>query len=125
MFIDMFDNRILAIAFGKGSEHDFAIFKRAFDWIHPDICLLGDSGFQGMDGFHKNNWIPHKKPKGGKLTKEQKTENKRLSSYRICIEHVIRYTKRFKILSARYRNKRKRHALRVSLICGVCNCLRG
>ncbi|MEE1282391.1 MAG: IS5/IS1182 family transposase, partial [Acutalibacteraceae bacterium] len=29
--------------------------------------------------------------------------------------------KRFKILSSRYRNKRRRFALRVSLICGIYN----
>jgi len=36
------------VLFGKGSEHDFSIFKRTFDWAHPDIYMLGDSGFQGI-----------------------------------------------------------------------------
>lgn len=123
--MDMLDKRILSVAFGKGAEHDFSVFKRIFRWADPDVCVLGDSGFQGIYGIHKNSWIPHKKPRKGKLTKQQKAENKLLSSYRICVEHIVRYTKRFKILSARYRNKRKRRGLRVSLISGICNFLRG
>ena len=107
MFIDMLDKRILTVAHGKGREHDFTIFKRTFQWADPDMCILGDSGFQGIYDIHKNSWIPHKKPKGGKLTKIQKAQNKLQSSYRMCVEHAIRYTKRFKILSSRYRNKRK------------------
>ena len=125
MFVDMLDKRILAVAHGKGREHDFAIFKRVFRPVDPDVCFLGDSGFQGIYLIHKNSWIPHKKPKGGKLTKLQKAENKLLSSYRACVEHAIRYTKRFKILSSRYRNKRKRRGLRVSLLSGICNFMRG
>jgi len=105
------DRRILAVAHGKGSEHDFTIFKRTFSWADPDVCMLGDSGFQGIYNIHKNSWIPYKRPKGGKLTISQKHENKLLSTYRICVEHAIRYTKRFKILSSRYRNKRKRRGL--------------
>ena len=61
MFLDVLDKRILAVAFGKGSEHDFTIFKRIFGWADPDVCFLGDSGFQGIYDIHKNSWIPHKK----------------------------------------------------------------
>ena len=97
MFIDMYDKRILSVASGKGSEHDFSIFKRAFGWAHPDVLMLGDSGFQGICGIHRNSWIPYKKARGGNLSEAQKAENRQLSSYRICIEHAIRYIKRFKI----------------------------
>jgi len=125
ILLDMLDRRILAVANGKGNEHDFAIFKRTFRWVDPDVCVLADSGFQGIYNIHKNSWIPQKRSKGGKLTKIQRTENKLLSSHRICVEHAIRYTKRFKILSARYRNKRERRGLRVSLLSGICNFMRG
>ena len=33
----------------------------------------------------------------------------------------IRFVKRFRILSERYRNRRKRFALRFSLVAGICN----
>ena len=39
----------------------------------------------------------------------------------IFIEHINRYIKRFKILSYRYRNKRRRFSLRASLICAIYN----
>ena len=125
MIIDMLDKRILCVALGKGKEHDFTIFKRIFSWAQSDVCMIGDSGFQGIYAIHKNSWIPHKKPRKGNLTKCQKAENKLLSSYRMCVEHVIRYNKRFKILSARYRNKCRRYGLRVSLLSGICNYVRG
>jgi len=121
----MYDRRILSTAFGKGSEHDFSIFKRTFDWVHADVCILGDSGFQGIHKLHKNSWIPHKSTKYNPLSASKKFSNKCLSSHRICVEHVIRYLKRFKILSSRYRNKRKRHSLRVSLLAGLCNSIFG
>ena len=85
------------------------------------LILLADSGFQGVEEFHDACWIPHKKSKNKPLTVEQKCVNKALSSIRIYVEHVIRRIKRFKIFSSRYRNKRKRHGLRMSLICGVYN----
>ncbi|MDR2360932.1 MAG: IS5/IS1182 family transposase, partial [Oscillospiraceae bacterium] len=37
-------------------------------------------------------------------------------------EHVNRRIKRFKILQMRYRNKQRKHLLRLSLICGIYNC---
>ena len=50
-----------------------------------------------------------------------KTENKNISRKRIAVEHVIALVKRFRILSERYRNRRKRFSLRFSLIAGICN----
>ena len=44
-----------------------------------------------------------------------------ISRKRIFVEHAIRFLKRFRILSERYRNRRKRFALRFSLIAGICN----
>jgi DDE superfamily endonuclease len=41
---------------------------------------------------------PHKKPRGGELTKEQKEENKKLSNTRrIFVEHVIRLLRFFEL----------------------------
>lgn len=44
-----------------------------------------------------------------------------ISKERIFVEHAIRMVKRFRILSERYRNRRKRFAIRFSLIAGICN----
>ena len=71
--------------------------------------------------MHVNSLTPFKKPRNGELTSLQKAFNRNLSKYRIRIEQVNRRIKRFKILHVRYRNKQKKHLLRVSLISGTYN----
>ena len=52
---------------------------------------------------------------------EEKQYNHTISKKRIYVEHVNRYLKIFRLLSSRYRNKRRSFALRVFLICGIYN----
>ena len=85
------------------------------------ILLVGDKGFQGIIDLHTNSIIPFKKPRKAELTEEHKRFNSRLSKFRILIEHVNRRIKRFRILQHRYRNKQRKHLLRISLICGIYN----
>ena len=80
-----------------------------------------DTGFQGIHKFHKNSEIPKKKSKKYPLTKQEKARNREISSQRVLTEHAIGFIKRFKILSERYRNRRKRFSLRFNLIAGICN----
>ena len=82
---------------------------------------MGDSGYQGLDKKHPNSETPHKKTKKHPLTAEQKSENRDLSRRRIVIEHVIGRLKVFRILAERYRNRRKRFALRFHLIAALYN----
>jgi hypothetical protein len=82
---------------------------------------MGDSGFQGILEFHKNSETPKKKSKKHPLTKEEKANNKRISQERILIENVFACLKVFKIFANKYRNRRKRFGLRMSLICGFYN----
>lgn len=83
--------------------------------------LLGDSGYQGWHKEHENSRTPTKKPKGKELTAEQKRENRELSRLRIMVENVIRHLKIFRIVAERYRNRRRRFALRFNLIAGLYN----
>jgi hypothetical protein len=71
--------------------------------------------------LHKNSQVPKKKPRGGELTGEEKTENRRISRARVLVENIIAKFKVFKILANKYRNRRKRYDLRASLICGIIN----
>lgn len=80
-----------------------------------------DSGYQGIQKIHKNSFLPHKKKKKTPLTKEQKRENRQVSRDRVLNENVIGMVKRFKIISDRYRNRRKRFCLRFNLIAGIHN----
>ena len=71
---------IIAIAQCKGKSHDFKLYKDEFGYAIAEwIKLMGDSGFQGIQDFHKNSEIPKKKSKKHPLTKEEKANNKRIS----------------------------------------------
>jgi len=113
--------KIICVAECPGATHDLELFKLSRVHLLDDILLVGDKGFQGISLIHKFSLTPFKKPRNGKLTDLQKQFNSSLSKYRILIEHVNRTIKRFKILQHRYRNKQRKHLLRFSLICGICN----
>ena len=83
--------------------------------------MKADSGYQGILRLHKRSETPKKKPKGHELTAEEKAENRRISRERILIENINAKVKVFKITANRYRNRRKRYALRMALICGLLN----
>jgi len=89
--------------------------------ISKDILVKGDTGYQGIQKIHSNSLIPIKRKRNEVLTPEQKQFNHKLSSKRIFIEHVIGKLKRFKIISERYRNRRRRFGLRFNLIAGIYN----
>jgi hypothetical protein len=112
---------IIATAFGSGSTHDFHLFKESHSVISAHICTLADAGYLGISNLHENSQIPAKKSKLHPLTKEQKSYNHKLSSERIFVENVIRRLKIFRILSERYRNRRKRFGLRFNLIAAIYN----
>jgi transposase len=105
----------------KGRTHDFRMFKQSGVHVHADVCMEADSGYQGIKQYHPNSSLPYKHTKNKPLTKEEKQYNHTLSSNRVHVEHTIRRLKVFRILSERYRNRRKRFALRVHLIAGICN----
>ncbi|MDR2927315.1 MAG: transposase, partial [Cytophagaceae bacterium] len=55
------------------------------------------------------------------LTKEDKKQNRRISSMRITIENIIRDVKIFRMIAEKYRNRRKRFALIFNLIAAIYN----
>jgi hypothetical protein len=50
--------------------------------------------------------IPHKKPKGGHLSDEQKAENQALARERVVGEHAFAGLKRYGIAAQVYRNRK-------------------
>jgi len=113
--------KIFKTDFSNGKKHDFKLFKESNLKVNTKIKILADTGYLGINDVIKNSEIPHKKSKKNKLTKKQKDENKELSSERVFVENVIGSLKRFRILSERYRNRRKRFGLRFNLIAGIYN----
>jgi hypothetical protein len=112
---------VICTAFSNGKRHDFRLFKESKTYFHEKIEVGVDTGFQGIHKLHKNSKIPKKKTKKRPLTKEEKTINRKISSKRVTNEHAIGFLKRFRILSEKYRNRRKRFGLRFNLIAGICN----
>lgn len=113
--------QILATAFACGSKHDFQLFKDDGSDLAEHIRILADAGYQGLAELHENCQTPFKKSKHHPLTKRQKQKNHSLARKRILIEHIFRKLKVFRILSERYRNRRKRFALRFNLIAAIYN----
>ena len=113
---------IICTAYAEGSVHDFKLYEKSVgDRVRKDIKIQGDSGYQGILKLHQNSETPKKKPKGGELTEDEKSENQRISRERILIENINAKIKVFKIMANKYRNRRKRFGLRMSLICGFIN----
>jgi len=112
---------IIATAFGTGSKHDYRLFKENYAGIAQGILCLADTGYLGINQLHANSQIPAKKSKLHVLTSEQKTANRKQAGQRIFVEHVIGRLKVFRILSERYRNRRKRFGLRFNLIASLYN----
>lgn len=118
---DQKSEQIICVRCEKGRVHDFRLWKESKIGLNKEIEILGDKGYQGIQKLHQNSQIPHKKKKKEKLSKEQKKANRQLSQRRIVIEHIHRRLKIFRILSSRYRNRRRRFGLRLNLIAGIYN----
>ena len=118
--------RILKTEFGVGSQHDFGLLKqcvgRGYGWLLRDESQwIADLGYVGLSKLQSNVWLPHKRRKGVELGDCEKGENREHSRKRIVIEHVFARLKVFKILSERYRSRRKRFELRFNLIAAIHN----
>lgn len=103
-----------------GSRHDLTI-RRDGPPLPRKARGYADSGYQGYDKEHSNLDIPYKKPKDGELTAEEKEYNRGLSSFRVAVEHRIGRTKRFRIVSDRFRNPRRTHHTKTSIVAGLVN----
>ena len=119
--IDQKDGKILCTAFAKGRDHDFDLFKKSKLHLAPQVILLADSGYQGIQKLHSNSLTPLKSTKLKPLTKADKKENAELSSIRIKVENALAFVKRFRIFSTRYRNRKRRFGLRFNLFAAICN----
>ena len=121
LVINQETREIICTAFGPGHCHDSNLFKKSKIHFHPETNSLQDSGYQGIKDYHPNSYIPRKKPKNGKLSRIEKDYNRVLAQERIVVEHVNRSLKIFKILSSRYRNRRRRYGLRCNLLSALYN----
>ncbi len=107
-----------------GSVHDFTVFKG--EKRPPKKSrLFVDSGYQGIVEIHENADFPYKSSKNKPLDDEKKAYNTALSRFRVVVEHIFGDIKTFKIMSERYRNKRRRYTVKFNIIAGIVNLKNG
>jgi len=97
------DGEILTLEAGhRGPQADLKLYEEApLPEPIADKPRMGDKGYYSQQ--HPELITPHKKPRGGALTEEQKAENKAIARQRIVVEHAIRRIKGFRILRDDYR----------------------
>lgn len=104
------DKRVLVLSRAReGKLHDkkFHDEEDIIGGIPDDIAIELDLGFLGVQKQYDNLRLPHKKPRGGELTGEQKAENRVLSQSRVVCENAFAGVKRYGAVSAIYRNRVK------------------
>jgi hypothetical protein len=119
--VDKQSRKVICTAVGQGRRHDFHLFKQSQTHLQPTIKTLTDSGYQGIQKIHPNSEVPKRRSKKNPLTQQDKKVNHQISSDRVAIENIIRELKIFRILSEKYRNRRKRFGLRLNLITAIYN----
>ncbi len=106
----------------EGRIHDKHIANTVGYTVPSGSDLYQDSGFQGFTLPDVNIIQPKKKPKGKELTAEEKEENRKISSIRIQVEHVISGIKRNRIVKDKLRNYKKGFSdLVMETCCGLHN----
>jgi hypothetical protein len=63
------------------------------------IPLDADCGYQGIEAYHPNRFIPITSSKNHHLSEEEKAYNKELAGRRVVIEHINGQIKTFKSMS--------------------------
>lgn len=121
MVVDYLTGMIICTAFDKGRVHDFRLFKDSKLPTQVEQLWVADSGYQGMATLHRESCIPVKKSRHQRLLEADQHYNQQIAQVRIVVEHINRKLKVFRILSERYRNRRKRFGLRFNLIAGLLN----
>lgn len=104
----------------KGRVHDFKI-RKGERLLPRGSVKIADSGYQGWQKLQSNVCIPIKKRKDRPLSKEDRSYNRKLASFRMRVEHAIRRIKVFKIMSCTYGNFQKKHNLVFNIIAGLVN----
>jgi len=89
-----------------GTVHDKKLADASPYPLPDGSMLLQDLGFLAFTLDGVTTCTPHRKPRGGLLTAEQKAENRLLAACRVRIEHVNSSVKRCRILKESMRLRR-------------------
>ena len=117
--LSMEDRLLMALEYLREYRTYFHL-GQSFRW-GKNIQGIVDSGYTGIKKLQRTSLLPKKRSRNQPLTNEERRKNQSISSERVLNEIVIGRLKRFKILSDKYRNRRKRFGLRFNLIAGIDN----
>ena len=82
----------------EGSRHDKPIADQTPYPLPEGSELLQDLALLALRSMVSQITMPHKKPRGGELTAEQKAENRVIAHRRVRVEHIICSIKRLRIV---------------------------
>lgn len=111
------DGEILEVRGGyRGPQSDKRVYEQSGIADRYNAARRqGDLAYKGIKGVD----TPHKKPRGGELTTEQKQENHAFSSSRVRVEHGIRRIKGFRIVRDEFRLRLGLFGMVVSTVVGL------
>jgi hypothetical protein len=101
-----------------GRVHDKKIADTAYS-IPRGFTLVQDTGYQGYRPEGVTVVQPVKKPKGKKLTAQQKQSNRMISSFRVRVEHAIGSIKRYRTVKDECRLRRNLFVEKVFTTCAA------
>jgi len=106
----------------EGRRHDKPIADQSALTFPEDMTLAQDTGLQGYCPSNVRICQPKKKPRGQKLSSEDKARNTLIARLRIRVEHVIAGVKRSRIVKDLFRNTKAGYDdLVMEVACGLHN----
>jgi DDE superfamily endonuclease/Helix-turn-helix of DDE superfamily endonuclease len=108
-----------------GSLHDSTVLAGSgiMPSIPADVQVNLDRGYEGAEQRYPNNKIykPKRAQRNHPLSLFEKLYNHIINKTRILVEHVIGWVKKFRIVSALYRNRRASHDDFFLAVAGLIN----
>jgi hypothetical protein len=119
------ESRILFVSPTKnGRLHDSKQLRKCcvIEHIPKQVTIWADSAYSKNMAKNGNEvMIPHKKPRKGTLSAEQKSENKIIRGLRMAVEHGIGGIKRFRCMSDSLRNKSGKDDQMITIAASIWN----
>jgi hypothetical protein len=103
-----------------GSTHDLALLlgSGVMGGLGQGEAAMADKGYLGLDKHCPGAQlvIPHRKPRGGELSEEQRRFNREVARHRIVVEHTMAQLNRFTVLRQVFRAKRRQRHSQVTRV---------
>lgn len=115
------DGRVGSVSVSvPGSVHDLTLLRGSglLDGLADGDAVMVDKGYVGVgkDRPGLGVVIPHKAPRGGSLSDDQKRYNRRVSRRRVLVEHGFAQFSRFQVLRQCFRSVLGRHTRVVRVV---------